>query len=88
MDEVFDTHVAPLLLGGGAGLVLIHALGIQAVHPLLLIASVPVVAVGACGMARHYLRRWGLLSWPEPPRQPAIDTRRGPVESGPFSTTA
>jgi len=62
MDEVFDTHVAPLLLGCGAGLVLVHVLGIQAVHPLLLAASVPVMAIGAYGTARDYLRKWGLLS--------------------------
>ena len=62
MDEVFDIHVAPLLLGGGTGLVLIHALEIQAVHPLLLVASVPAMAAGAYGVGRYCLRRLGWLS--------------------------
>ena len=62
MDEVFDIHVAPLLLGGGAGLVLIHVFGIQAVPMLLLVASVPAMAAGAYGVGRYCLRRLGLLS--------------------------
>ena len=62
MEDYFDTYVAPVLLGLGAGLVLVHALGFQTVHPLLLVASVPAMAVGTYGTARHYLRKWGLLS--------------------------
>lgn len=62
MEEYFDGYVAPLLLGAGGGLVLVHVLGIQPVPALLLVASVPAMAVGAFCTARHYLRRWGLLS--------------------------
>ena len=60
MDGYFETYVAPVLLGGGIGLVLIHVLGIQTVHPLLLVATVPAMAIGVCGTARHYLPQMGL----------------------------
>ena len=62
MEGYFDTYVAPVLLGGGVGLVLVNVLGIQAVHPLLLVAAVPAVAVGAFGTVRHYFRKWGWMS--------------------------
>lgn len=62
MEGYFDTYLAPVLLGGGVGLVLVHVLGIQVVHPLLLVATVPAMALGVCGTARHYLRKWGWIS--------------------------
>ncbi len=62
LEGYFDTYVAPVLLGVGVGLVLIHVLGIQAVHPLLLVTTVPSMAVGAYGTSRHYLRKCGCIS--------------------------
>ena len=62
MEDSFDRRVAPWFLGGGVGLVLVHVLGIQTVHSVLLVATVPAMAIGAYGVGRYCLRKCGLLS--------------------------
>ena len=62
MEDLFDSNIAPLLLGAEGGLVLVHILGIYTVPPLLLVASVPAMTVGVYCTARYYLRKWGWIS--------------------------